>query len=218
MRTLLPPATFGLAAILLSIPSAVGAAPPSAGGDVQITFVAIDHPEAAAIRRTGETAIKWLGAKMVFELKTSLARNGAEGTVAICHLKAVSSGGQVLPGMPSVTAFKLTSARLLNAANAPDAAEQLALERVQLAIDRGDALDELLIQRITAPNGSIEWRVYRPLAVLTSCTACHGDPTTQTPALQTLLRERAPASVAIGYAEGEWRGLLRLTVASPEAK
>jgi hypothetical protein len=110
---------------------------------------------------------------------------------------------------------KRTSLRLLNAANAPDAAEQQVLQHIEQQLARGESPPGTLMQKISAPNGAVEWRVYRPLAVLPVCLACHGDPATQSPALQTLLREHAPSNAAVGYAAGDWRGLLRVTVAAP---
>ena len=89
------------------------------------------------------------------------------------------------------------------------------LDHIAREIRLGNTPHESIIQRIAAPDGSIEWRVYQPLAVLPSCLACHGDPAEQSPRLRTLLRERAPENIAQGYQAGEWRGLLRVTVVAP---
>jgi hypothetical protein len=168
-------------------------------------------PSAQVVLRKGGTAINWLGRKMVFEMQRAL-QEGPEAAVTVAHLLDVSRDGQVLPGMPSIAAFKRTSLRLLNAANAPDAAEQQVLEHVAREIRLGNSPSELIIQRITAPDGTVEWRAYQPLAVLNSCLACHGDPADQSPRLQTLLQERSPNNAALNYQAGEWRGLLRVTV------
>ncbi len=217
MRTLLLPAAFGFMTLVVFPPQTAAAAPPPKDKGAQLELVDLNDPAAAVVRRTGEMAINWLGRKMVYEINAALAQGGPEEAVAVAHLRSVSKGGQVLPGMPSITAIKRTSLRLLNAANAPDAGEQEVLDHVARAIETGNAPDDLIIQRITAPDGSVEWRAYRPLAVLPSCLACHGDPRTQSPRLQTLLRERSPDNAALGYKVGEWRGLLRVTVAVPAA-
>lgn len=214
MRTrLFPTALLGAA---LFIPAASHeAASEAASTGAKIELVDPDSAEAAAIRRTGEMAINWLGARLVHEISNALAKSGPESAAAIAHLKALATGPQPVPGMPSIKAAKRTSLRLLNAANAPDAAEQRVLDHLDRQIKTSASPDHTLVQRITAPDGTVEWRVYRALAVLPSCLACHGDPGTQSPALQTLLRERAPANIATGYQAGDWRGVLRVTVAPP---
>lgn len=214
MKTTLTPVALGLAAVMGLVTASSADAPTSALREgPRIEMISSSAPEAATVRRTGETAIAWLGRRMVYEINRALAAGGPEEAVAVAHLLGVSKDGQALPGMPSITAFKRTSLKLLNAANAPDAGEQQVLDFVDREIRLGRTPHDLIIQRITAPDGSTEWRAYQPLAVLPSCLACHGDPDTQSPRLQTLLRERSPDNAALGYAAGEWRGLLRVTVA-----
>jgi hypothetical protein len=42
--------------------------------------------------------------------------------------------------------------------------------------------------------------------------ACHGPQESMSPELQKLLKERYPSDQATGYAAGQWRGLIRVSV------
>lgn len=182
-----------------------------AGLDVE--FIDAAAPEAARAKQLGEGAITWLGAKMLNELAVAMRQGGPEEAVEVCHLKSVSTADHVLPGMPFITAFKCTSLCVFNPANAPDAAEQLVLDRIQHDIDAGQVPPKAIIQRITDPESGVEWRVYRPLATLPACVACHGASERQSSGLQALLRARFPDAEATDYRVGEWRGLIRVSVA-----
>ena len=215
MRTRHTPAAFVFAACL--VPAAalsVGEEAALRDGWIGAEFVDPANPDAVEITRTGEAAINWLGAKLVREVNTALAKGSPESAVAICHLKNLgATETHVLPGMPAIKGIKRTSLRVLNPANAPDVAERLVLERVQreLGSDRPPATT--IVQRVTLNDRAVEWRVYRPLVILPACLACHGDPAAQSPELQRLLQRDLPDNPASGYRLGEWRGLLRVTVA-----
>jgi hypothetical protein len=106
---------------------------------------------------------------------------------------------------------KRTSLRLRNPANAPDAADQLALERVDKDIKSG-VLPKVLVQRVEPAGGKPEWRVYRPVGVAQQCVTCHGPRDTMPADLLARLDERYPQDRATGYTLGQWRGLLRVSV------
>lgn len=216
MRTRLSPAAFAILAFAATIPRGdVAADPPSVKGlQVAITDPAID-PEAARVQRFAATATSYLGQRLVSEVNVALKKGPPEDAVASMHLQRVSADGKALPGMPEITAFKLTSQRVLNIANSPDFAEQQALDEIARFLRMSTKPPEVLVQRITRPDGTEEWRGYRPLAVLPMCTACHGSADAQSPRLRTLLIERAGPAPAVDYKPGEWRGLLRVTVEPP---
>lgn len=182
---------------------------------VPAEFVSPTHPDAAPFARVGEAAINRLASQMLSELSAALARGGPEAAMEVAHLKKVPASGAVLPGSPQITAFKRTSVRVRDAANRPDPADQMALAYIERTLNRGDAPPKLLVQRVRPAAGTEEWRVYRPLAVLPSCVQCHGKTETLPPGVRAALEKRYPEDPASGYAQGEWRGLLRVTVAPP---
>lgn len=186
----------------------------SAAENVSARFIDPRSPEARPFADPGERAIDRLAYTMVTEISSSVARDGAASAIASAHLKGLPMTGGFVAGMPRILAFKLTSLKLRNPANAADGAEQLALKKVQDDLDAGTP-PNLLVQRVELPDGTREWRVYKPLALLRQCVACHGRGQDMTPELKTTLEQRFPDDQAAGYRTGEWRGLIRVTVAEP---
>lgn len=216
MRTHLPRAAFAIMAIAATLPGGGLAAdsPAIKGLQVEVVDPRVDS-RAAGVQRTATIAINYLGQKLVTELNTALQKGSVEDAIDIAHLQRISADGQAIPGMPKITAFKLTSARLLNIANSPDFAEQRVLEEVARTLRTASKPPEFIVQRITLPDGTEEWRGYRPLAALPLCVSCHGPSEAQSVRMRTLLARRASAEPAVDYKPGEWRGLLRVTVQPP---
>jgi hypothetical protein len=178
---------------------------------VDAEFVDPDAAENAEVRDLGERAINRLVVTLVNEVSVAVAKGGAEKAVDVCHLRALPLTGEIIAGMPRITGVKRTSLKLRNPANAPDAAEQLALARVEKDL-QGGTLPKVLVQRIDRPDGKPEWRVYRPVGVAPQCVTCHGPAESLSPELLARLKERYPQDQATGYAAGQWRGLIRVSV------
>ncbi len=181
---------------------------------VHATFVDPDSPAAKPYRDTGDRAIDRFAMTMISEAASSVARDGAVAALAVCHLKNLPMTNGFVAGMPRISAMKLTSLKLRNPANAPDAAEELALAKVSADLEAGTP-PNLLVQRIDLPGGGNEWRVYKPLVTIRQCMPCHGRTDEQSPELVAALKEKYPNDDATGYAPGQWRGLIRVTVAEP---
>jgi hypothetical protein len=189
--------------------------PPDAKPTLNAVFVDPTSPEASTICRIGESAMNWLGSVMFRELSRAVAKDGLEGAVDVCHLKNVPMTNGRISVFPQIIAVKRTSLRLLSTANAPDAADQLALDKVRKDLSSSADVLKVLVQRIDRPNAAPEWRVYRPLGVMPECVGCHGDPGQQSPALREKLNRLYPTDQPAGFALGEWRGLMRVTVEPP---
>ncbi len=202
MKTRLP--------LLLSFVFAHGAfgAEPAAATAVFVNPNAAEHVE---IREIGEKAINRVAITLVNEVNAAVAKSGADKAVDFCHLKALPMTGQIIAGMPRVTAVKRTSLRLRNPANAPDAHEKVALSKVERDIEDGNP-PKLLMQRIERPGEKPEWRLYRPMAVAPQCLTCHGPSDSLSPELKARLAERYPDDKALDYTAGQWRGLIRVSI------
>lgn len=103
-------------------------------------------------------------------------------------------------------AIKRTSFQYRNPANAPDAYEAMALEYFQQRAQQG-SLPAEYVQHI-----GDEYRYYKPLQVQEMCLRCHGDPAQMEPAVLQRLQELYPEDKALGYAEGDFRGVIRISV------
>ncbi len=205
-----------LLAFLFSLPLLAVA---GADGDaVKARLIEDGNPGAAEIRKLGEDAINRLATTLVREVTAAMAKEGPAGAVDTCHLKAVPLTNGTVAGLPRILAMKRTSLKLRSPANAPDAAEKLVLDHIQQLLDDGDSPPPLLVQRVEAPGAAPEWRVYKPIGMMPKCLACHGDPEGQPDALRAKLAERYPDDQATGYNTGEWRGLIRVTVAEAPGK
>jgi hypothetical protein len=206
------PLRYGLAAGLLAV---LVAGPAAFAVETRLTFIDPAAPEAAAIRQAGEAASAIIATRLVTELTAALGTGGPEKAVDVCHTKALPLTNEPLPDLPQVTAVKRTSLRLRNPANAPDVAERAALDHVAALIAAGQPAPAILVQRLESAGTTPEWRLYRSVGVQAACLACHGAPGAQSPSLRALLRERYPQDTATGYAVGDWRGLIRITVRPP---
>mgnify|MGYP001627526297 CR=1 FL=1 len=178
----------------------------------RFTFIDPANPEVAAIRQSGESAAGQIGQRLVTELTAAMNAGGPEKAVEVCHTKALALTAQPLSELPHVTAVKRTSLKVRNPANAPDPAERVALDHVASLIRDGEPAPAVLVQKIETAQAEPEWRVYRSVTIQPACLACQGSTDAQSSALRTLLRERYPHDSATGYAVGDWRGLIRVTV------
>jgi hypothetical protein len=204
---------------LAAAPASLTAADPAPGSPAALSappaeFIDPEAPEVAEIRAVGERAINRLAMTLVNEVSNAVAKGGVEGAVEVCHLKALPLTGEIIAGMPRITAVKRTSLRLRNPANAPDSADTLALQRVEKEIEAGKP-PKLVVQRLDLDGGKREWRVYRPLGLLPQCVECHGPREQQPAALRAKLEQLYPNDQAVGYLAGHWRGLIRVSVSDP---
>ncbi len=182
-------------------------------------LVNADSPEVADIRRLGESAINRLAGTLLQEVATATAKGGPENAVDVCHLKALPVTRGTVAGLPRITEVKRTSLKLRSPANAPDEAEQRVLDHVDRLLKDGERPPGLLIQRVEGAGETAHWRVYKPVAVIAQCLACHGDPADQSAALRAKLQAHYPDDQAVGYNQGDWRGVIRVSVAdAPPAK
>jgi cytochrome c5 len=104
-----------------------------------------------------------------------------------------------------------------NPANAPDAADRAALDQIKDQLEQGEPVAKVIVQKVTRPGQPAEWRVYRPLVVIKQCLVCHGESATLAPGVLDALKVFYPHDTAVDYKEGDWRGLLRVTIVVPAA-
>lgn len=176
-------------------------------------FVSENSPAVRDMLRYANYAINRIGVSLVREVNSSLAHKSPEEAVDVCHLKDLPVVNGTVAGMPRITAMKLTSLKVRNPANQPDASERTALERIQFLLNTEGAPPDLLIQRVEPADGPAVWFVYKPLGIMNQCMTCHGDPMDQSKALRTKLHQLYPNDEAADYRPGQWRGVIRVTVA-----
>lgn len=198
--------------------SLLGATPLTPITDLKFTWVDTDDPAAAEIRQTGEYAIQHIGNKLILEVKQVLATKDAEEAIDLLHLKSLTLP-KTAPGKPHVTAVKRTSLKVRSIANAPDNADLAALMSIQKDLMDGNSPPKVLVQRIAADGATPEeWRVYRPISVMSSCIVCHGPTDSLLPSVKAKLERLYPEDKAVNYTAYEWRGVIRVSVSTTPAK
>lgn len=154
---------------------------------------------------------------MIGEVRRVLATTTPALAVGKLHLKEYKLP-LAMPGKPVVSELRRTSQRVRNPANSPDAADLAALEVIQDQLQRGDDVAKVLVQRVSLPGKTPEWRVYRPLVTLKQCIDCHGAEATLAPGVADTLKVFYPADKAVDYKTGAWRGLIRVSITEPAQK
>ncbi len=172
------------------------------------------EPALAAHLEAAHASLQLLVTTLSSSVAEAVQDGGPHQGVITCQLQALPLTQQsTAASPPRVIALKRTSLQVRNPANAPDTAEQAALDHVAHLIAAGEDLPSLLVQHLeTTPQQDAEIRIYKPLTVGASCLACHGDPGTFAPALTDALALRYPADAATGYSTGDWRGLVRVSL------
>lgn len=203
---------------LFLVVSLLGAAPLAPITELKFTWADPDDPAVAEIRHTGEEAIQLIGNRLIRETSQVLAKQGAEEAIDVLHLKNLALPSAA-PGKPHITSIKRTSLKVRNIANSPDNADLAALMSIQKDLMDGNSPPKLLVQHIAA-NGTFpeEWRVYRPISVMSSCIVCHGPTDSLLPSVKAKLEKLYPEDKAVNYAAYDWRGVIRVSVSTEPAK
>ncbi len=135
-------------------------------------------------------------------LMAAIDRDGAVGAVRFCNVEAMPLRRQIEE--EAGLSIKRTSWRVRNPANAPDALDQTALDHFAAATGAP--------QPWVQSDGGGGYLFYRPLPTGGVCLNCHGAPDQLAEGIPEVLRELYPDDRAVGFSEGELRGLLRVSV------
>ncbi|HEY3490542.1 MAG TPA: DUF3365 domain-containing protein [Candidatus Deferrimicrobiaceae bacterium] len=138
------------------------------------------------------------------QLASNIQEKGVAEALPQCYYQALTVGKEI----ETTTGVKVKriSSRLRNQRNTPDAFEQEALARFERFAKEGSMpTDEL---RREAIGGKPVFRYVKPIMVGSSCLRCHGDAKAIPQDVRHVLDEKYPEDKAIGYKEGDFRGLV----------
>jgi hypothetical protein len=161
----------------------------------------------AEIVAVGDSAAMALSRSLMSRVQAAVRDSGTAYAIRFCSERALPITAAVQDTLAGGLALKRTSMRIRNPANAPDSLEREALAYFHAELDAGRPLPAYHLQR-TAEG----WRYYKPIVVAEFCTQCHGPRESLDPAVRQVLAERYPNDQATGYAPGDFRGLIRVTV------
>lgn len=181
-------------------------APPPADGSGPVAGPGVSAEEARAVARTAQPVAAALMQTLSGNLMAAMEEGGPVAAMDFCQVEALPLTRQVTEerGME----VKRTSWRVRNPANAPDALEEAALAHFADASAAQEGVPSPWVQ--ADPQGG--FRFYRPLPTGALCVNCHGAPDRLADGVSEALARLYPDDRAVGFAEGELRGLLRVSV------
>ncbi|MEQ1877348.1 MAG: DUF3365 domain-containing protein [Bdellovibrionia bacterium] len=170
---------------------------------VLFAILLISTPSFAGKEAEGEKAatavLKGIRGKLTEEMAKNLVNS-----VGYCHENAIVLTEKFWQEYPRVTSVKRTSLKIRNGKNQPDERELKVLKEWQKLKDGGKPLPPFVFEEISTN----EVRYYKPLTVEKMCLTCHGQPTGD---LAKAIQTKYPQDKAIGYKDGEFRGLIRVS-------
>lgn len=164
------------------------------------------HMRARALSLGGEASSQ-LMRTLSERMQGAVQEGGAAHAIAFCAGDAQALTDSVAASLGPGWIIRRTTDRPRNPANAPDPPDAQALLAFQTAQATGQPLENLVLR---TPGGEV--RYYRPLRIVPLCLQCHGAPESFSPDVASALEERYPADAAVGYREGDLRGLVRVTI------
>ena len=143
------------------------------------------------------------------ELQAAMQKGGPAAAIDICSSRAQALTAEIPARInrPDVI-LKRTSMQYRNPANRPTREEERALNQFAARLSKGAALQPIIEETKTALH------YYRPMLTEPLCLSCHGDPGRMDPAVLEALRQRYPEDRAVGFAAGDLRGMVSVTVPS----
>jgi len=153
-------------------------------------------------------------AKLMVTLKGELTKAmqvSVGDAIEVCSSKALELTSSITDSVENVAAIKRTSFKYRNPQNAPDEWEMKALKMFEDAAKKGEALPASYVQKVEE-NGQATYRYYQPMKVAPLCLNCHGDKNMLSEEVSAQLVNLYPEDKATGYKEGDFRGVIRVSV------
>lgn len=126
-----------------------------------------------------------------------------------CALEALALTRAVEDTLPEGVRLKRTSLKFRNPENAPDATDIDALEHFPRVLNAEGELPPYLIRYVDTDQ---EYRYYQPLIIGKLCLNCHGHLDQMEREVIASLQDNYPQDMATGYREGDFRGLVRVSI------
>lgn len=184
---------------LLAVGAVAAACGPGTSDDATRTRVAALGDSAAM------TLVRTLGGR----LNAHLASGSPGQAVEFCSTEALNLTDSVAASLGPGWALKRTSARTRNPANGPDSLESEAL---RFFMERADSVGGEPPEHLVQETDDGSFRYYMPLRIGPMCLECHGPRDALDPDVRRALDARYPGDRATGYAAGDLRGVVRVTV------
>jgi hypothetical protein len=168
----------------------------------------LDDATRERVVAAGDSAAMTLVRTLGGRLNVHLATGGPGEAIAFCSTEAQRLTDSLSTELGEGWEVRRTTLQTRNPRNTPDAREAEALTYFQTTLrDTGE-----LAAHLVQATSDGDYRYYMPLQLGHMCLECHGPRDGLDPAVRRTLDERYPADRATGYARGDFRGVVRVTV------
>lgn len=170
-----------------------------------------------ALLARGNAAAAALFGQLMAAVQSKMQSDGVEGAIAFCQVEALPLTDQTAATLEGVKSLRRVGVRTRNPANEPDALDREVLQEFLREWSAANPPTPQL-RRTQSASGEKEIRFYRPIPVIASCLACHGDKQAMAPNVLAALAARYPQDAATGFAEGDLRGAMVVTFPDASSK
>lgn len=167
------------------------------------------------IKQVGEESAMKLLKSLRAELIQVLQKGSPEQAVEVCSKRAMDITTQI--ERETGHKVKRTTFKYRNPNNRPDRYEEEALRYFEEAINKDGKLPGYYIQTVKE-DGTLTYRYYKPLKVEGLCLTCHGDKNLMDKNLVSKIEKLYPTDKAFSYREGDFRGVVRVSVPADKVK
>ena len=177
-------------------------------------YAAIQHPapeEADQLQQIGAEASSMLLSNLQPALINAFADGGATNAISVCADTAQELTGNISEKMGPGVRVTRTTYKTRNPANAPDTYEKAALDFYHRMAESSQSMPAEYMQKIIKGDSTF-FRYYKPLKMGGLCLNCHGQKAQIDPQVIQTIEKHYPNDEAVGYNDGEFRGLVSVTV------
>ncbi len=158
----------------------------------------------------GKKATMTLLKTLLGEVTTSLEEKGPVATINYCSERAYPLTDSISEAFG--VKIKRTTFKYRNPKNKPDKYEEEALRYFEKFFKEGKKPPAHYVQKVKVGD-KLVYRYYFPLKVLKLCLTCHGTPGKDIkPEVYKAIKKKYPEDKAVGYKEGDFRGVVRVEI------
>ena len=169
--------------------------------------------ELKQIAADGQKAAGRLMKSLKKELFSAIDKKGVAGAIGICKDRALDITDSMARTSSNIVDIRRTTNKYRNPLNKPDELDTQVLSEYEKLFLSGDDVPEFIIRPVSV-NGASYHRYYQPLKAQPLCLSCHGPKSKMDPEVVSLLSDKYPGDMAHGYQAYQFRGLIRVTLAS----
>lgn len=163
------------------------------------------------VSQIGSDAATELVTNLKSELVQAMKEGGPVNAVDYCNTQAIPLTDSVQQILESGITIKRTSIKYRNPANAPGNLEREVITELEKMVSEGEQLPEHIVRKEGNGMGKT-YHYFKPMTVGTTCLNCHGKTSEMSEELVQLLEERYPNDRATGYSEGDFRGVIHVSI------